>query len=311
MRSEHGVGRLTTKEENMGTLSRRNFIKIAGAGLFSAASLGLVGCGGSSSGSGDAAASGEAWGEGATLRVGSDCDYAPHSWVQTDDSNGAIALSDGSGYVGGYDTKIAQIIGDTYKWKVTFIKVDWDGLIPALNAGKIDCIIDGMGVTEERKQSVDFSDYYWSSSQGLLLLANSKFVNATSLDDLGGAKIAAQLGSMWEAMVDQVPNVDKQESLPDVNTIIQAIRSGKIDATIMGETEAKSCILSNPDLAYVTFDDGKGFEVDLSDCSAGIAVAKGSDELLEKINAVVATLDREKQEELMDQAFAEQPLSVG
>ena len=288
----------------MNTLSRRNFIKMAGAGIFS---LGLAGCGGSS----DAATDSEQWGEGATLRVGSDCDYAPHSWVQTDDSNGAIALADGSGYVGGYDTKVAQLIGDTYGWEVTFIKVDWDGLIPALNAGKIDCIIDGMGVTEERKQSVDFSDYYWSSSQGLLLLSSSKYVDATSLEDLGGAKVAAQLGSMWEAMVDQIPDVNKQESLPDVNTIIQAIRSGKIDATIMGETEAKSCILSNPDLAYVTFDEGKGFEVDLSDCSAGIAVAKGSDELLEKINAVVATLDREKQEELMDQAFAEQPLSVG
>ena len=274
MRSEHGVGRLTTKEENMGTLSRRNFIKIAGAGLFSAASLGLVGCGGSSSGSGDAAASGEAWGEGATLRVGSDCDYAPHSWVQTDDSNGAIALSDGSGYVGGYDTKIAQMIGDKYGWTVTFIKVDWDGLIPALNAGKIDCIIDGMGVTEERKQSVDFSNYYWSSDQGMLLLADSPFAKGTSLADFGGAK-------------------------------------GKIDATIMGETEAKSCMKSNPELAYVTFEEGKGFEVDLSDCSAGIAVAKGNTELLDKINAVVDTIDRDMQEKLMDEAFAEQPLSVG
>ena len=311
MRSEHGVGRLTTKEENMGTLSRRNFIKIAGAGLFSAASLGLVGCGGSSSGSGDAAASGEAWGEGATLRVGSDCDYAPHSWVQTDDSNGAIALSDGSGYVGGYDTKIAQMIGDKYGWTVTFIKVDWDGLIPALNAGKIDCTIDGMGVTEERKQSVDFSNYYWSSDQGMLLLADSPFAKGTSLADFGGAKVAAQIGSMWEAMVDQIPGVDKKESLPDVNTIITALKSGKIDATIMGETEAKSCMKSNPELAYVTFEEGKGFEVDLSDCSAGIAVAKGNTELLDKINAVVDTIDRDMQEKLMDEAFAEQPLSVG
>ena len=168
----------------MSNISRRSFVKFTGTGLLSAASLALAGCGGSS-GSGDAAgdASGEAWGEGATLRVGSDCDYAPHSWIQTDDSNGAIALSDGSGYVGGYDTKIAQIIGDTYNWNVTFIKVDWDGLIPALNAGKIDCIIDGMGVTEERKQSVDFSDYYWSSDQGILLMADSPFAGGTSLED--------------------------------------------------------------------------------------------------------------------------------
>ncbi len=289
----------------MNTLSRRNFIMMAGAGLFS---LGLAGCGGSSDGAADG---GEQWGEGATLRVGSDCDYAPHSWVQTDDSNGAIALADGSGYVGGYDTKVAQMIGDAYGWNVTFIKVDWDGLIPALNAGKIDCIIDGMGVTEERKQSVDFSNYYWSSDQGIVCLATSPYAKAKSLEDLSGARVAAQIGSMWEAMVDQIPGVDKQNSLVDGNTIIAALRSNKLDATIMGETEAKSWMLSNPDLYYVTFEEGKGFEVDLSDCSAGIAVAKGNEVLLNKINAVVDTITREMQEEMMDAAFEEQPLSVG
>ena len=293
----------------MRTISRRDLLKAAGTGIVTAASLGLMACGGSggSEGSGDA----DAWGEGATLRVGSDCDYAPHSWIQTDDANGAIALADGSGYVGGYDTKIAQMIGDAYGWDVTFVKVDWDGLIPALNAGKIDCIIDGMGVTEERKQSVDFSNYYWSSDQGMLLMADSPFASATSLSDFSGAKVAAQIGSMWEAMVDQIPGVNKKESLPDVNTIITALKSGKIDATIMGETEAKSCMKSNPELTYVTFPEGKGFEVDLADCSAGIAVAKGNSELLDKITAVVDTIDREQQEQLMGEAFDEQPLSVG
>ena len=286
----------------MSAISRRNFIRLAGAGLFSVA---LAGCGSSGSGGEES----EKWGEGATLRVGSDCDYAPHSWIQTDDSNGAIALADGSGYVGGYDTKVAQMIGDAYGWEVTFVKVDWDGLIPALNANKIDCIIDGMGVTEERLQSVDFSHYYWSSDQGIVCLANSPYASATSLEDLAGARVAAQVGSMWEAMVDQIPGVDKQESLVDGNTIIAALRAEKLDATIMGETEAKSLIISNPDLTYVMFEEGKGFEVDLSDCSAGIAVAKGNQELLDKINAVVDTITREMQEEMMDAAFAEQPLS--
>ena len=288
----------------MDFVSRRGFIRLAGMGAISAV---LTACGSSGSGGGENV---EKWGPGATLRVGSDCDYAPHSWIQTDDANGAIALQDGSGFVGGYDTKVAQMIGDAYEWNVTFIKVDWDGLIPALNAGKIDCIIDGMGVTEERKQSVDFSNYYWSSEQGIVCLKDSPYVNAKSLEDLAGAKVAAQIGSMWEAMVDQIPGVDKQDSLVDGNTIIAALRAGKIDATIMGETEAKSWMISNPDMQYVTFEEGKGFEVDLSDCSAGIAVAKGNDELLNKINAVVDTITREMQEEMMDAAFAEQPLSV-
>ena len=203
-------------------VSRRGFIRLAGMGAISAV---LTACGSSRSGGGEDV---EKWGPGATLRVGSDCDYAPHSWIQTDDANGAIALQDGSGFVGGYDTKVAQMIGDAYGWNVTFIKVDWDGLIPALNAGKIDCIIDGMGVTEERKQSVDFSNYYWSSEQGIVCLKDSPYVNAKSLEDLAGAKVAAQIGSMWEAMVDQIPGVDKQDSLVDGNTIIAALRAGDV-----------------------------------------------------------------------------------
>lgn len=290
----------------MASISRRNFIRVAGAGILSVASLGMVGCGGSDGGD----SSEEKYPEGAKLRVGSDCAYAPHSWIQADDSNGAIALDDGSGYVGGYDTKIAQMLADAYKWDVKFVKVDWEGLIPALNAGTIDCIIDGMGVTEERKASVDFSNYYWSSDQGMVVLAGSKWESATSLADFAGAKVCAQIGSMWEPMVDQIPDVDKQASMPDFNTILVAIQSGVIDATIMGETEAESCIKSNPDLAWVSFEEGKGFEVDLSDCSAGIAVRKGDTELLEKINAVVDTLDHDKQQELMQEAFDEQPLNV-
>lgn len=288
----------------MGTISRRGFIEATGAGLLSLGALGIVGCSSSeSSGGGE-------WGEGSTLRVGSDCAYAPHSWVQSDDSNGALPLQDGSGYVGGYDTKVAKMIGDEYGWDVVFVRTDWDGLINALNAGTFDCIIDGMGVTEERKQAVDFSNYYWSSDQGILLLSSSPYANGTTLEDFAGAKVAAQIGSIWEPMVDQIPGVDKQDSMVDVNTILAALQSDTIDATIMGETEAMSCMMSNPDLKYIRFPEGEGFEVDLSECSAGIAVKKGNTVLLDKINAVVDKITREDQETMMQEAFDEQPLSV-
>lgn len=287
----------------MENISRRNFMHVAGAGLFSLSTLGIAGC----SGSGNSA---DEWGAGSTLRVGSDCAYAPHSWIQSDDSNGALPLEDGSGYVGGYDTKIAQRIADAYDWNVVFVRVDWDGIINALNAGSFDCVIDGMGVTEERKQAVDFSDYYWSSDQGILLLKTSPYANATSLNDFAGAKVAAQLGTIWEPMVDQIPNIQKQDPMVDLNTVIAALQAGTIDATIMGETEAKSCMISNPDLTFITFPEGEGFQVDLSECSAGIAVKKGNTVLLDKINAVVDSITRDEQEEMMQEAFDEQPLSI-
>ena len=292
----------------MGTVSRKDFIRLAGAGLASVAGLGLVGCGSSSSDD-SSSSSGEQYGAGFTLRVGTDCDYPPYDWVQSDDSNDAVPIADGSGYCGGYDMKIARMIADEYDWDVEVVKIDFDGLIEALKADKCDCVLDGLGVTEERKKSVDFSDYYWTSSQGILCMSDSEYADATSLEDLSGAKVAAQLGSMWEDMVDQIPGVDKQEPIADESTILAALESGKIDATIMGETEALSAIKTNPDLTFVKFEDGKGFEVDESDCSAGIAVKKGNDELLDKINAVVDTLDKDEEEELMSEAFDEQPAS--
>jgi ABC-type amino acid transport substrate-binding protein len=293
----------------MSMISRKGFLRVAGAGILSVAAFGVAGCGSSSS-TDNSSNSTEEYPNGAKLLVGSDCAYAPHSWIQSDDSNGAIALDDGSGYVGGYDTQVAQMLADEYDWDVKFVKVDFDGLIPALTAGTIDCIIDGMGVTDERKQSVDFSDYYWTSDQGMVVLATSKYASATSLEDFSGAKIAAQTGSIWESMVEQIPGVDQQNSMADENTIIVAIQSGVIDGTIMGETEAKSAIMSNPDLAWVSFEDGKGFTVDEAECSAGIAVRKGDTELLDKINTVVDTLTHDEQQEMMQKAFDEQPLSV-
>lgn len=285
--------------------------------LAATALLSLCACGSSSSSAesaaesvADAASTSDASGETFTLRVGMDCAYAPYCWTQHDDSNGAVPIKDSNEYVCGYDVEIAKMICETYGWNLEIIKVDWDGIILALNSNKIDCIIDGMGVTEERLQSVNFSNYYWSSEQVMVVRADSKYANATSLEDFAGAKVTSQLNSMWMDLISQIPNVDEQPGLSGTPELLVAVSSGKLDGTIMGETEAYSGCLSNPDLAIVKFDEGKGFEVALSDCSAGIAVRKTDDELLEQINAVVDTLDRDAQEKLMQQALDAQPLTT-
>lgn len=250
------------------------------------------------------------YGEGFTLRVGMDCAYAPYCWTQDNDANGAVPIADSNEFVCGYDVEIAKMICDTYGWNLEVVKVEWDGIILALNSNRIDCIIDGMGVTEERLQSVNFSDYYWSSDQVMVVRKDSKYVDATSLEDFSGAKVTSQLNSMWMDLVPQIPNVDEQPGLSGTPELLVAVSSGKLDATIMGITEAYSGCLSNPDLAIVQFEEGKGFDVALSDCSAGIAVRKTDTELLEKINAVIATLDRDKEEAMMQVALDAQPLNL-
>lgn len=282
---------------------------------------GLTACGGnktpSSSGSEPGNVSGsssqpeETYGEGYVLRVGMNCSAAPFGWTQDDDSNGAWPIDGTKQYVCGYDVQIARKICDTYGWDLKIIKTDWDGLIPGVVSGKLDCCISTLGVTEERLQSVDFSDYYWNNGCIMVVRKDSPYANATSIAEFDGAKITTQIATIWEPLVQQIPNVQAEPCLSGLPELFVAVSSGKVDGIITGLSEAQSACLSNPDLTWVTFDEGKGFDVELSALCAGIPIAKGNTELADKINAVIATLDHDTQMEMMTTALNAQPLSDG
>ncbi len=294
----------------------KNVKRLLAALLATLTLVGLTACGGSkqqedttaSDDSGDATSTEETYGEGYVLRVGMNCSAAPFGWTQDDDSNGAWPIDGTNQYVCGYDVQIARLICDTYGWD---LKTDWDGLIPGVVSGKLDCCISTLGVTEERLQSVDFSDYYWNNGCIMVVRKDSPYVNATSLEDFDGAKITTQIATIWEPLVQQIPNVQAEPCLSGLPELFVAVSSGKVDGIITGLSEAQSACLSNPDLTWVTFEDGKGFDVELSALCAGIPIAKGNTELKDKINAVIATLDHDTQMEMMTTALNAQPLSDG
>ena len=297
----------------------KNVKRLLAALLATLTLVGLTACGGSkqqedttaSDDSGDATSTEETYGEGYVLRVGMNCSAAPFGWTQDDDSNGAWPIDGTNQYVCGYDVQIARLICDTYGWDLKIIKTDWDGLIPGVVSGKLDCCISTLGVTEERLQSVDFSDYYWNNGCIMVVRKDSPYVNATSLEDFDGAKITTQIATIWEPLVQQIPNVQAEPCLSGLPELFVAVSSGKVDGIITGLSEAQSACLSNPDLTWVTFEDGKGFDVELSALCAGIPIAKGNTELKDKINAVIATLDHDTQMEMMTTALNAQPLSDG
>ena len=130
-----------------------------------------------------------------TFTVGLECNYAPFNWTQTDDSNGAVPISGGMGYCGGYDVEIAKIIADALGKELVISKIEWDGLIQKLNAGQIDAVIAGMSPTAERKITVDFTDAYYNSDLVVVVRKDSDFANAATLEDFSGAKITGQLNT--------------------------------------------------------------------------------------------------------------------
>jgi putative lysine transport system substrate-binding protein len=258
-----------------------------------------------------ASSAGEVYGKGYVLRVGMNCSAAPFGWTQDDDSNGAWPIDGTNQYVCGYDVQVARKICDTYGWTLKIIKTDWDGLIPGVVSGKLDCCISTLGVTKERLQSVDFSDYYWNNGCIMVVRKDGPYVNAKSLQDFSGAKITTQIATIWEPLIQQIPNVKAEPCLSGLPELFVAVSSGKVDGIITGLSEAQSGCMSNPDLTWVTFDEGKGFDVELSALCAGIPIAKGNTELKDKINAVIATLDHDTQMTMMTTALNAQPLSNG
>ena len=89
-----------------------------------------------------------------TLKVAMECSYAPYNWTQPDDSNGAVPISGSSDYAYGYDVMMAKKICDELGYDLEIVKLDWDSLVPAVQSGKVDCVIAGQSITSERLHSL-------------------------------------------------------------------------------------------------------------------------------------------------------------
>jgi polar amino acid transport system substrate-binding protein len=94
--------------------------------------------------------------DGEVLRVGTDSTRVPFTYLDSDKVNV------------GYAPELARRIGQKLGRRVEFVSMDFAALIPSLESGKIDCIIDMMSVTEERKLSINFSETYYISGQNIL-----------------------------------------------------------------------------------------------------------------------------------------------
>lgn len=242
--------------------------------------------------------------EGGTFTVGLECGYAPFNWTQMDDSNGAVPIDGGREYAGGYDVEIAKKIAEGLGKELVIVKTEWDGLVPALVSRKIDAIIAGMSPTEERKQTIDFSDNYYKSDLVMVVKKGGAYENATKISDFNGAKVTGQLNTFHYSVIDQIEGVQKQVAMESFPTMRVALESGVIDGYVSERPEAISATAANDNFAMVTFEDG--FKTLDDDTAIAVGLQKDS-ALTTKINEILAGISEEERTTIMDTAIVNQP----
>ncbi len=207
------------------------------------------------------------------VRIGTEGAYPPFNNMTAD------------GKLVGFDIDIANALCEQMKVECEFVIQDWDGMIPALIAGKFDAVIASMSITEERMKVVDFTNKYYNTPPAIAVPKDSKVTGVTAAE-LKGIRMGAQSATTHSNYAEEkFPDTDLQ-LYPTADEYKLDIANGRIDAVIddvvvLSEwlaTDAGACckILDTlvPDLVI----NGPG---------AGIAIRKGEDELKAMFNTAI------------------------
>ena len=244
--------------------------------------------------------------ESSQFRVGMECAYAPSNWQESAATDTNVPVENVAGaYAEGYDVQIARILADQLGKELVIVKLSWDGLIDALNQGQIDAIIAGMMDTAERRESINFSEPYRETTYGLMVLADSPYLNATSIQDFSGAAVLGQQGTALDDVIEQIEGVDHLSPVGSVPDMISRLQQGTCDAIVINVENAQGYLASNPNFRLVTFDEGSGFTLPAKGSCVGLR--KSDNELLDQINTILSGIDDDARAAMWQAAVDGQP----
>jgi polar amino acid transport system substrate-binding protein len=251
----------------MKTLTRRSLQ----AAIALTHGLALVGCGrkdAAPAGAASAAAPAAA----RVYVVGTDAAYAP---FESQNEKGEIV---------GFDVDIVKAIAAKAGIEVKFVNTPWEGIFNALAQGDRDMVVSAVTITDERKQTMDFSEPYFDAQQ-LIAVRNDSRVK--SFADLKKLKVGVQTGTTGDEAVTKLLGktstaIKRFESTP---LALKELESSGVDAVVADNGVVVHYVANNPGGNFKTVAD-KEFVPE----QYGIAIKKGNTELLGKINKGLAEI---------------------
>jgi polar amino acid transport system substrate-binding protein len=201
-----------------------------------------------------------------TVRLGTEGAYAPWNFL------------DDSGNVAGYEIELGNELckraGLTCEWVVN----EWDSMIPNLQAGNYDAIMAGMSITDERLQTIDFSQNYFPPDPSKYVAAAGATVDFANLT---GKKIGAQGATIQHAYVQE--NFAANNTIQAYETADQAMAdllAGNLDMILADSAYLEPIVAGNSAIAFI------GDDVLIGN-GVGVGLRKADDELEAKLNAAI------------------------
>ena len=196
----------------------------------------------------------------------------------------------------GFDTELAKKVAEKLGVEVEFIEINWDSKEIELNSKNIDCIWNGMCITEERKENMSISNPYLKNTQALVMKADRE---EAIMKDVSGLTLVAEQGSTGEGKVmgtiadDETVEVSAKDYFADANYIpvdsmakaLMEVKAGTADLAIIDSVCALAMVGEGTDYSDMVVNMDNKF----GDQEYGIAFRKGSD-VTEKVNAAIQEL---------------------
>lgn len=201
-----------------------------------------------------------------TYTVGTDAAYAPFEKLSA------------SNEVEGLTADLLKAVAAKGGFEVKFVNTPWEGIFKTLESGERDIVASSVTITEERKQTMDFSKPYFDAVQLIAVKEDSK---VTQFADLKKLKVGVQTGTTGDEVVQKLlgktnPNIKRFESTP---LALQELSAGGVSAVVADNGVVQHYIANNPAAKFKSVSDASFVPEQY-----GFAVKKGNAELLEKIN---------------------------
>ena len=204
--------------------------------------------------------------------VGTDAAYAP---FESQNEKGEIV---------GFDIDVVKAVAQKAGMEVKFVNTPWEGIFNTLAQGDRDFLVSAITITDERKQTMDFSSPYFDAQQ---LMAVKKDSKIAKFDDLKKLKVGVQNGTTGDEVVTKLQgkdstNIKRFESTP---LALKELEAGGVDAVVADNGVVVHYVANNPASNFKTLADSS-FAAE----QYGLAVKKGNTDLLAKLNKGLADI---------------------